>query len=75
VIDDPLEVFFGDLFVGEHDFAARIARLRKAAEVHHHFEEINAPFGFAQKVNDARGERIEQEVEVVSDDLFVEEGG
>jgi hypothetical protein len=71
VVDHELKVLFGHFFMAEHDFAPRVAGLRKTAEVHDDFEEVNAALGFVQRLDNARRERLKQQVQVVGDDLFV----
>src|SRR4029078_365000 len=71
VVDHELQVVFGDLFMAEHHFAAGGAGLGQPAEVHHDLKQVGAAFGRAQRLDDARRESIEQQVEVIGDDLFV----
>jgi len=70
VVDDVEEVVLGDFLVGEDDFAAGVASLGQAAEVHDDFEEAGAALGLAQDVADAGGQGIKKKIEVVGDDLL-----
>ena len=73
-VGDELEVFFGDFFAAEDDFAAGVARFGQASEVHDDFEEVGSAFLGAQSFDDAWREGIEEEVQVVGDDLLIGEG-
>jgi hypothetical protein len=74
VFGDVLEVLFGDLAVAEHDFAAGVARLREAAKVHDDFEQVDAAGLLAQEFADVGGQRLKQQIEVVGDDAFGDDG-
>jgi hypothetical protein len=74
VVDHKLEVLFGHLSAREDDFAARVARLWEAPEVHHDFEEVHTALALAQRFDDVRRQRFEQQIEVVRNDLFGGQG-
>lgn len=69
-VDHELKVGVRNLFVAEHDFAPGIAGFRQPPEVHDDLKQPLAAALLAQFFLDAWGQRIEQQVQVVRDDLF-----
>ena len=58
-----VEVLCGDLVLAEHDLAVGVACGRLTAEVEHDLKQVVGR-RFAERVGDAHGERLEQQLDL-----------